>query len=71
MVDGLEKEYAGKVEFRRYNVETDPKGIEVANAFGVTAVPTFAFVNSDGIVAGTMVGKLTAEQMREQLDKLR
>ena len=31
VVDGLEKEYEGKVEFRRYNVETDPKGVELAN----------------------------------------
>jgi thiol-disulfide isomerase/thioredoxin len=71
VVDGLAKEYEGKVEFRLYNVETDPKGVELANAMGITAVPTFVFVNSDGIQAGTRIGGATAEDMRAQLDALR
>jgi thioredoxin-like negative regulator of GroEL len=70
VVDGLEKRYAGKVEFRRYNVETDPSGIEVANGMGVTAVPTFVFVNSSGVSAGQMVGTVTEAQLVTALDGL-
>jgi thiol-disulfide isomerase/thioredoxin len=71
VVDGLAKQYADKVEFRLYNVESDPSGVQLANALGVTAVPTFVFVNSDGVQAGTRIGSMTAEQMRASLDALR
>ena len=70
VVDGLKQEYADKVEFRIYNVEKDPKGIELANSLGVDAVPTFVYVNSDGMQAGSQIGGVSADQMREQLDKL-
>jgi thioredoxin-like negative regulator of GroEL len=70
VVDGLKREYEGKVEFRLYNVERDPKGVQIANALGVTAVPTFVFVNTDGIQAGTRIGGVSAEEMRGMLDKL-
>jgi len=71
VVDGLAKEYDGRVEVRRYNVETDPKGVELANSLGVEFVPTFVYVNSDGVQAGTKVGGATAEEMRTQLDSLK
>lgn len=71
VVDGLAKEYEGKVDFRLYNVETDPKGVELANSMGVEFVPTFVYVNSDGVQAGTKVGGATAEEMRAQLDQLK
>jgi len=70
VVDGLSEEYADKVEFRRLNVETDQKAIELANQMGVTAVPTFVFVNSNGVQAGTKIGGATAEDLRAQIDKL-
>lgn len=70
VVDGLEKEYGDKVEFRRYNLERDPSGIDLANSLGVTAVPTFFFVNSDGVQAATRVGGMTEEDMRAAIEKL-
>jgi len=70
LVEGLEKEYADKVEFRRLNVETDQSGVELANKLGVQYVPTFLFVNSDGVIAQQVVGGQTAEQMKAQLDAL-
>ena len=70
VVDGLKKEYEGKVDFRIYNVETDPKGADLANSMGVQYVPTFVYVNSNGVQAGTKVGGTTAEDMKAQLDKL-
>lgn len=71
VVDGLQKEYEGKVDFKLYNVETDQAGVELANKMGITAVPTFVFVNSDGVQAGTKVGGGSAEEMRALLDKLK
>lgn len=71
VVDGLQKEYDGKVEFRLYNVEKDQAGVELANELGVTAVPTFLFVNSDGVQAGTQIGSASAEDMRTKLDALK
>ena len=53
---GLEKTYADKVEFRRLNVETDQAAIDLANKMGVQYVPTFVFVNSNGVVAKNVVG---------------
>jgi thioredoxin-like negative regulator of GroEL len=71
VVDGLEKAYSGKIEFRRYNVETDPAAGAIADKFGVTGVPTFIFVNSDGVSAGDIVGGATETQMRSALDGLK
>jgi thioredoxin-like negative regulator of GroEL len=70
VVDGLAKEYQGKVEFRRYNLGSDQAGIELAGKLGVTAVPTFLFVNADGVTSATKVGPATADEMRSQLDRL-
>ncbi|TLM97394.1 MAG: thioredoxin family protein [Actinobacteria bacterium] len=71
VVDRLEKKYEGAIEFRRYNVETDPKGIDIANAYGVTGVPTFIFVNSDGVSAGQIVGSTTEAQMVQAIEGLK
>jgi thiol-disulfide isomerase/thioredoxin len=70
VVDGLKQQYEGKVEFRLYNVEKDQEGIALANSMGVTAVPTFVFVNSNGIQAGTQVGSMSKDQLQAQLDAL-
>lgn len=71
VVDGLEKEWAGRVEFRRLNVETDPKGVELANTMGVQYVPTFVFVNADGVTAGQVVGEQTKDSLEKALGDLK
>lgn len=71
MVDGLQARYKDKVEFRILNVERDKEANDLANSMGVTAVPTFIFVNSDGVTAGTLVGAQTEERFVEVLDSLR
>jgi thioredoxin-like negative regulator of GroEL len=70
LVEGLEKQYDGKVEFRKLNVETDQSGVELANKLGVQYVPTFLFVNSNGVIAKQVVGEQTSEQIVQQLDAL-
>jgi len=70
LVEGLEKQYEGKVEFRKLNVEKDPAGVELANSLGVQYVPTFVFVNSDGVIAKQVVGEQTEAQLTAALDAL-
>jgi len=70
VVDGLEKSYGEKVEFRRLNVEKDQAAVELANSMGIQYVPTFLYVNTDGTVAGQVVGEQAEEQMKQALDKL-
>ena len=70
LVEGLEKQYADKVEFRRLNVETDQAGVELANKLGVQYVPTFLFVNSDGVIAKQIVGEQTKAQLLQTIDTL-
>ncbi len=70
VVDGLKPRYEGKVEFRLLNVETDANANQLANSLGVTGVPTFIFVNSDGVQAGQIVGSTSEARLVEVLDKL-
>ena len=70
MVDGLKREYEGKVEFRLLNVEEDQAGVDLANSMGITAVPTFVFINSNGVQAGKQIGSMSREALQAQLDRL-
>jgi len=70
VVDGLNKQYGDEVEFRRLNVETDPAGVDLANKLGVQYVPTFLFVNSNGVISKQVVGGQTKEQLTEMLTAL-
>lgn len=45
VVEGLAKDYAGKVDF--YKVDID-KEQDLASAFGIQSIPTFLFVPVDG-----------------------
>jgi len=72
LVERLEKEYEGKVEFRRYVDSGDPVGDALAQQFNVQYVPTFAFVNADGTVSGQpIVGGVGEDVLRKRLDDLR
>ncbi|PKQ16834.1 MAG: hypothetical protein CVT67_03455 [Actinobacteria bacterium HGW-Actinobacteria-7] len=70
LVEGLQKQYEGKVEFRLYNVETDQAGVELADKMAVQYVPTFVFVNTDGVVSKQTVGALDETQFKGALDAL-
>ncbi|MDZ4168375.1 MAG: thioredoxin family protein [Coriobacteriia bacterium] len=70
VVDGLEAKYGDKVEFRRLNVESDANANQLANSLGVTGVPTFIFVNADGVQAGQIVGSAPEAKLAEALDGL-
>ena len=70
VVDGLAKEYKDKVEFRFENVTDNGPAVDLANKMGITAVPTFIFVNSNGIPAANKVGGMSEDEFRKQLDAL-
>jgi thiol-disulfide isomerase/thioredoxin len=72
LVERLEKEYAGKVEFRRYVDSGDPVGDQLTQQFNVQYVPTFVFVNTDGSVSGQpLVGGVGEDVLRTRLDALK
>lgn len=71
VVDGLRKQYEGKVEFKLYDVERDAEGAQLAQQFGAQFVPTFVFVNADGSTSDQIVGEVTEAQLTKALDKLK
>jgi len=70
VVDRLEQEYEGKVEFRLYDVEKSNEGQDLMRQYGAQYVPTFVFLNSDGTEADRVVGEASEEDMRAILDSL-
>jgi len=71
VVDRLEQEYQGKVEFKIYNVETSEEGSALMRSYGAQYVPTFVFLNRNGSEAGRLVGEVAEEQLRSKLDSLK
>jgi len=71
LVERLEQTYKGKVEVRKLNVETDQAAIELATKMGVQYVPTFVFVNSNGVSSKTVVGEMTEQNMSAAVDALK
>jgi thioredoxin-like negative regulator of GroEL len=70
VVDGLEKRYAGKVEFRRLDANSEATA-QVADQFGIQYVPTFVFINSDGTRADQVVGEVAEADLVRRLDALK
>lgn len=71
VVDGLKQEYEGTVEFRLINTDTDPNAQALAAKYGISAVPTFVFLNADGSEAGRLLGEQPEDTMRQRLDALK
>lgn len=71
LVEGLEKQYGDKIEFRRLNVDgSDAAALAVADKLGVQYVPTFVYATKDGVISATVVGEQTTDQLKAGLDKL-
>jgi len=70
LVERLEAKYQDKVEFRKLNVESDQAAIDLANKMGVQYVPTFVFVNENGVVSKNVVGEMTEENMTAAIEAL-
>lgn len=69
IVDGLINEYEGKVDIVYVDVD-DPNNQELTAAFRINAVPTFAFVNSDGSVKELFVGGMYENVLKQKIDSL-
>ncbi len=70
VVDRLSQEYAGRVEFKLYDVDKSEEGQRLMRRYGAQYVPTFVFVGSDGAEAGRAVGEVSEAEMRRLLDSL-
>jgi thioredoxin 1 len=64
--EDLAKEYQGKVEFKRLDVEADQ---EQAAKFGVQSIPTFILTNSEGgQEVDRKIGAMPKEIVKKWLD---
>jgi thiol:disulfide interchange protein len=70
VVDRLEPEYEGVVEFRLINVETDPQGSALMQQYEAAYVPTFVFLSPSGDVVEQAVGSMSEDALRAKLDAL-
>ena len=60
----LAKDYQGKVEFKRIDVEAEQ---EFAGKFGVQSIPTFVLLN-DGKEVDRKIGAMPKEVVKKWLD---
>jgi thiol-disulfide isomerase/thioredoxin len=70
VVDRLEQQYKGKVEFKRYDVDSSAEGNQLMSQFNAKYVPTFVFLNKDGSVSTQKVGETSEADMKKALDSL-
>lgn len=61
----LAKEYEGKIEFKRLDVEADQ---EQSAKFGVQSIPTFVLTSEDGTEVDRKVGAMPREIVKRWLD---
>ena len=71
VVDRLQQQYQGKVEFKLYDVDTSDEGNQLMGQFNARYVPTFVFVNKDGSVSTQKVGETSEADMQKALDALK
>lgn len=62
-MEKMEKKYAGKIEFRKVDVDQEP---ELAAQYNIRGVPTLVVLSPDGKILDSMVGA----QTEDELDKM-
>ncbi len=67
VVDGLEQELGGQVEFIRLNIQ-DEVGQELAPLYGFEYTPTFIFFDAQGNEVWREVGRLDPQRVRDALE---
>ncbi len=70
VVNRLQPEYEGIVDFAIYEIEKEPEGEALASDYGVQFIPTFVFVNTDGEEVDRVVGEVPEDTLRGILDSL-
>ncbi len=72
VVDRLEQEYSGAIDFYVYpDVNADAEVGQLADAHGISAVPTMVLVAKDGTEIDRIVGSLSESDFRARLDQAR
>jgi len=66
IVDGIERDYAGKVLVLRVDVQSDI-GKELAREQSIIATPTFIFFDGQGETLWRSLGMIRPEQVKESL----
>ncbi len=66
IVDGLEKDLAGRLVVVRVNVQDD-QGIALAGKYGILGTPTFIFFDAQGKEQFRSFGALDAAKVRENV----
>lgn len=66
VIEELEKEYAGRVNFEIINADTEQQKVQ---QFQVMSLPTYFFVK-EGKIAGQMVGYHSKHQFEKKIDEL-
>ena len=63
----LEEEYGDQVDFKAYNTLEERGKVD---KYGVSAVPTFMFINVEGEIVDKVVGQTDIETMRNYIEAL-
>jgi thioredoxin 1 len=66
IVEGLAKEYEGKIKVGKYNVE---EGTSVAEKLGVMSIPAF-FIYKNGVVVDSWTGAMSKEEVVKKIEKM-
>jgi thioredoxin 1 len=67
IVEQLKEEYGDRVDFKAYNTLEERGKVD---KYGITAVPTFLFINTDGEIVDKVVGQTDIETMRSKIEAL-
>ena len=66
IVEQLAKQYAGKIDFYKVDIDQDP---ELASVFGIQSIPTFLFIPMKGKPTAQM-GMMEKEEMETVINSL-
>ena len=66
-MEKMEKKYAGKIEFRKIDVDKEQ---ELAEKYNITAVPTIVVLSPDGKILDSTEGGQTADELDKMFSAL-
>ena len=66
-MEQMEKKYAGKIEFRKIDVDQEP---EFAQQYNITGVPTIVVLSADGKILDSTVGLQTVDELDKMFSAL-
>lgn len=70
VVDRLYERYEGAVAFAVLNPNDDPEFNRIANDYGIQYVPTFVFVDSDGVEVERLVGVVSEDVLADAIESI-